>query len=111
MATKQLTGAHERADHSVTRTPNWHYAHMRCAEQAARSISVQLSVREFLAAAPADEISAMKARRDSLYLLAAAHRQAGHRRERAEKFAESRPGTLLRVIGRGVRAVRSAVTA
>lgn len=77
--------------HTVpTRTSNFHFARMRCAEQTARSLSVQTSVRGFLGAGSLDEFNQMKAVRDSYDLLAAAHRQAGLRRERAERRAAAR---------------------
>jgi len=90
-----------------TPTPNSHFAAMRRYEDAARSVSVRRSAGSI----PASELEAAMATQESYYLLAAAYRCAAHRRERAERFAASRPGTLLRVIGRGVRAVRSAVAA
>jgi hypothetical protein len=88
---------------------------MRLAETVARSVSVQLSVRGFVGGFAGEisdgEIAEMKAQRDSYCRLAVAHRNAGRRRERAEMFWASRPGTILRITARGLRAVRSAVTA
>lgn len=92
---------------TTTPTARSHFAAMRRYENAARNISVRRSAGSI----PAGELEAAKATQQSYYLLAAAHWHAAHRRERAERFAASRPGTLLRVIGRGVRAVRSAVAA
>lgn len=116
MATQQLSGMPEHADHPVrpARTANYHYAHMRCAEDAARSISVQLSVRGFLSRltdeTSADEFAALKARRDSLYLLAAAHRSAARRLERGERI-RIRVERVVRPIVRGVLRVRRVVSA
>lgn len=62
-------------------TANHHYARMRCAEDAARSLSVQHSVRMFTGSSTPDEIADLRARRDSYYLLAAAHRAAARRVE------------------------------
>jgi uncharacterized protein YjhX (UPF0386 family) len=88
---------------------------MRLAETASRSLSVQLSVRGFVGGFASeisdDEIAAMKAQRDSYHRLAVAYRNAGRKRERADRFWASRPGTFLRITVRGLRAVRSAVTA
>jgi len=69
------------------RTANYHYAAMRRAEDAARSLSIQTSARGFLGAGPLDEFNQMKATRDSYYLLAAAHRQAARRIERNARLA------------------------
>ena len=88
-------------------TANFHFAHMRCAENAARSLSVRLQVGSI----PADEKNAAKEQRRAYYLLAAAHRSAARKRVRAERFWASRPGTALRITVRGVRRVRLAVTA
>jgi hypothetical protein len=88
---------------------------MRYYETASRSLSVQLSVRGFVGGFAGeisdDQIAAMKAQRDSCHRLAAAYRNAGRKRERADRFWASRPGTLLRITLRGLRAVRAAVTA
>lgn len=92
MATKNSTSTLKRADHPVrlTGTPNWHYAAMRRAQDAAGSMSVRLSVRGvvdgFAGVASDDELAALKAHRDSLYLLAAAHRGAARRLERGERL-------------------------
>lgn len=96
------------------RTPNYHYASMRCAEQSARGISVQLSVRGFLAgfadeSLPA-EIAEMRAAQSSYYLLAAAHRSAARRLERGERL-RIRLEALVRPVTRIVRNVRRAVSA
>jgi hypothetical protein len=69
------------------RTANYHYAAMRRAEDAARSLSIQTSTRGFLGAGPLDEFNQMKAARDSYYLLAVAHRAAARKRERRENRA------------------------
>jgi hypothetical protein len=84
---------------------------MRRYESAASSISVQLSVRRTVGAIAADEFAELRAQQDEYYRLAAVYRSAGRKRERADRFWASRPGTLLRITGRGLRAVRSAVTA
>lgn len=101
---------------AVARTSNFHFAHMRCAEDMARSLSVQTSVRGFLGAGSLDAFNEMKAVRDSYYLLAAAHRGAGRRRERAEKRAaawvgfRSRPVAYSRAVVRDVvRSIRRVV--
>lgn len=60
---------------------------MRCAQDTARSFSVQTSVRGFLGAASVDELQQLKAARDSYYLLAAAHRNAARRIERRSRRA------------------------
>lgn len=109
MATEQLSGMRKRVDHP-TRTPQFHYASMRCAEQSARSLSVQMSVRGFLAGL-ADETSAaefaeLKAARTSYYLLALAHRNAAHRLER-----RARVERVVRLVVRGALRVGRAVTA
>jgi hypothetical protein len=69
------------------RTANHHYARMRCAQDTARGLSVQTSVRGFLGTGSLDEFDRLKAVRDSYYLLAAAHEQAARRRERRENRA------------------------
>ncbi|MEV0220850.1 hypothetical protein [Streptomyces sp. NPDC050704] len=89
MATQNSTGTPERVDH-YRPTARSHYAHMRCAEQSARNISVRLSVRGFLASESADVIADLQATQTSHYLLAAAYRSAGRRRERAERRAAHR---------------------
>jgi len=66
---------------------NFHYARMRCAEDAARSLSVQHSVRMFTGGSTPNKIADLRARRDSYYLLAAAHRNAARKRQRAENRA------------------------
>jgi hypothetical protein len=91
-------------------TSNSHYAAMRRYQQAASSISVQLSVRRTVGAIAADEFAELRAQQDEYYRMAAAYRSAGRRRERADRFWATRPGTLLRITVRGLRAVRSAVT-
>lgn len=92
-------------------TSNSHYAAMRRYQQAASSISVQLSVRRTVGAIAASEFAELRKQQDEYFRLADAHCVAAQRRERAEKFWASRPGTLLRITVRGLRAVRSAVTA
>lgn len=98
---------------TATPTSRSHYAAMRRYEDAARSLSVQLSVRGFIGGFAGEisdnEIAEMKARQDTYYALAAAYRRAGRKRERAELFWDSRPGTILRGVARGFRIVRSAV--
>lgn len=89
-----------------TGTPNWHYASMRCAELAARSISVRRSVGSI----PADELEAAKAVQTSYYLLAAAHRSAARRLERPQRI-RARVERVLWPVTRIVRNVRRAVTA
>jgi hypothetical protein len=88
---------------------------MRYYETASRSLSVQMSVRGFIGGFAGeisdDQIAAMKAQRDSYHRLAAAYRNAGRKRERAEMFWASRPGTILRITLRGIRNARAAVTA
>jgi hypothetical protein len=88
---------------------------MRYYETASRSLSVQMSVRGFIGGFASeisdDEIAQMKAQRDSYHRLAVAYRNAGRKRERADRFWASRPGTILRITVRGIRAVRAAVTA
>lgn len=73
---------------NVTTTPNWHYAAARRAENAARSLSVQASVRGFLGdlAGTRDEHAKMIAARDSYHQLVAAHRAAAHRLERGQRL-------------------------
>jgi hypothetical protein len=96
------------------RTPQFHYASMRNAEQSARSISTQLSVRGFLTGL-ADETSAaefakLKATRTSYYLLALAHRNAARRLERGQRI-RSRVERIVRPVVRGALRVGRAVTA
>lgn len=111
---QKTTGALERPDRT-TPTARSHYAAMRYYETASRSLSVQLSVRGaiggFAGEVSDDEIAAMKAQRDSYHRVAAAYRAAGRRRERADRFWATRPGTILRITLRGIRNVQSAVTA
>jgi hypothetical protein len=95
----------------TTPTSRSHYAAMRYYETASRSLSVQLSVRGFAGEISDDEFAEMKAQRDSYHRLAVAYRNAGRKRERAEMFWASRPGTIVRITARGIRNVRSAVTA
>jgi hypothetical protein len=109
------------------RTSNFHYAHMRCAQDTARGLSVQTSVRGFLGAGSLDEFNRLKAVRDSYYLLAAAHEQAAHRIERRVRRALAwsdfkanpvmetywKAGDVARLVsrkaGRLVRSIRRAV--
>jgi hypothetical protein len=111
---QKTTGALERPDRT-TPTARSHYAAMRYYETASRSLSVQLSVRGFIGGFAGeisdDEIAEMKAQRDSYHRLAVACRSAGRKRERAEMFWATRPGTIVRITLRGLRNVRSAVTA
>lgn len=106
--------------HPVSRTSRYHFAHMRCAEDAAHSLSVQYQTRRFTAAFDPDTTPDSRAKlakraavRDSYYMLAAAHRQAGRRRERAERRAaawagfRSHPTAYTRAIIRD--AVRSII--
>lgn len=95
------------------RTVNFHLAHMRCAEDAARSLSVQMSVRGFLAGL-ADETSAaefaeLKAARTSYYLLALAHRDAARRLERAARI-RARVERIVRPVVRLSLRLRRVVT-
>lgn len=72
------------------RTSNYHYAAMRRAEQAARSLSTRHSAHTVLAGLTGvtwEEQAETAAARDSYYLLAAAHRSAARKRERAENRA------------------------
>lgn len=73
---------------NITTTPNWHYAAARRAESAARSLSVQASVRGFLGdlAGTRGDHAKVIAARDSYYLLVAAHRAAAHRMERGQRL-------------------------
>ena len=83
-----------------------HYAAMRRAEQAARSLSTRHSAHIVLGGLTGitwDEVAEVAAARDSYYLLAAAHRNAARRRARIERI--SRP------VARLVDDVRQAVTA
>jgi hypothetical protein len=111
---QQLTGAPVRTDRT-TPTSRSHYAAMRYYETASRSLSVQLSVRGFVGGFAGeisdDEIAEMKAQRDGYHRVAVAYRNAGRKRERAEMFWASRPGTILRITLRGIRNARAAVTA
>lgn len=65
-------------------TSRYHYARMRCAEDAARSLSVRHSVHTVLGGLTVipREQAEFAAVRDSYYLLAAAHRNAARRIER-----------------------------
>jgi hypothetical protein len=97
-----------------TPTPQFHYASMRHAEQSARSISTQLSVRGLLAGL-ADETSAaefakLKATRTSYHLLALAHRNAARRLERGQRI-RSRVEWIVRPAVRTALRVRRLVTA
>lgn len=115
MAT-EIVPAPVRAERTTrpVRTANHHLARMRQAEDAARSLSVRLSVRSvvdgFAGVASDDEIAAMKARRDSLYLLAAAHRSAVRRLERPQRIRARVERVLRPVVWIALR-VRRAVTA
>jgi hypothetical protein len=82
-------------------TAHSHYAHARCAEDAARSISVRRSVGSI----PASELDEAKAVQSSYYLLAAAYRSAAHRLERGERF-RIRLEAILRPAGRSFRTLR-----
>lgn len=91
---KDRTATLSRAPHlgdNVHRvTANFHYANMRCAQSAARSLSAQHSAHIVLGALtgiPWDQVTQVAAVRDSYYLLAAAHRSAGRKRERVENRA------------------------
>ncbi|WP_405747756.1 hypothetical protein [Streptomyces canus] len=95
---------------AATPTPNWHYAAMRRAEDAARGLSVQHSVRMFAGGSTVDEIADLRARRDSYYRLAAAHRNAARRLERREQL-RVRIERIVRPVVRIALHVRRAVTA
>lgn len=114
MATEQLNGMHVHVDHTPTRTPHFHYASMRNAEQSARSLSVQLQARTFFHAVT-DEVSAaefaeLKATRTSYYLLALAHRDAARRLERGQRI-RARVERIVRPAVRTALRVRRLVTA
>ena len=84
MATTKLSGTLLRADHHrPAPSVRSHYAAMRRYENAARSISVRRSVGSI----PADELEQAKAAQTGYYLMAAAYRSAGRRRERVERRA------------------------
>lgn len=91
-------------------TPNFHYASMRHAEQSARHIASLLPLRRPLGEVAAVEFDELRAAQASFYLLAAAHRAAGHRLERGERF-RSRVERVVRPVVRGILRVRRAVTA
>lgn len=79
----------QHSTHSASTAPtsNYHYARMRCAEDAARSLSVRHSVHTVLGGLtgiPREQQAEIAAVRDSYYLLAAAHRSAARRIERRE---------------------------
>lgn len=96
-----------------TRTPQFHYASMRCAEQSARSLSVQVQARTFLHAVTDEvldaELAELKAARSSYYLLALAHRNAARRLERGQRI-RSRVEQVVRPVVRGALRVGRAVT-
>ncbi|MEU7338685.1 hypothetical protein [Streptomyces sp. NPDC007074] len=101
---------HQAAPISTTVvTPNGHYARMRCAEQAARSLSVRLTVRRSVGAISREEFTRMRAAEDSFYLLAAAYRQAAHRMERGQRLRNRVSGLLspLHRVANSVRRVRN----
>lgn len=110
----------------MVRSSGFHYAHMRAAEQTARRLSVSHSAHTVLGGLTGitwDQLNEAAAARDSYYLLAAAHRTAGQRRERAERRAADRklfrqdPARFLRLLARSagsnagaaVRSIRRAV--
>ncbi|MGW7726249.1 hypothetical protein ACWGJ6_23305 [Streptomyces canus] len=98
---------------AATPTPNWHYAAMRRAEDAARSLSVRhstLTVLGGLIGTSRDEASQVAAARDSYYRLAAAHRNAAYRLERRER-ARIRMERIVRPAVRIALHVRRAVSA
>jgi hypothetical protein len=105
-----MTTTPVRTDHPAP-TARSHYAAMRYYETASRSLSVRGFVGGFAGEISDDEIAEMKAQRDGYHRVAVAYRNAGRKRERAEMFWATRPGTLLRITLRGIRNVRSAVTA
>ncbi|WP_030917379.1 hypothetical protein [Streptomyces sp. NRRL B-24720] len=105
MAARKLTGAPAATITAPGRTPNWHYAAMRRAESAARSISVRRSAGLM----SADELAEAKAVQASYYRLAAAHRSAAHRLERPQRI-RARIGRILWPATQIVRSVRRAVT-
>lgn len=75
------------------RTSNYHYAHMRCAQRTAQSLSARHSahiVLGNLTGIPWEQVTEVAAVRDSYYLLAAAHRNAARRIERRDRRAENR---------------------
>ncbi|MGY4902543.1 hypothetical protein [Streptomyces sp. 900116325] len=105
MDARKLTGAPAATITAPGRTPNYHYAAMRRAEGAARSISVRRSVGSM----PAGELNEAKAVQSSYYRLAAAHRSAAHRLERPQRI-RARIGRILWPVTRIVRSVRRSVT-
>lgn len=108
MAKQNSTSTLKRVDLGAhaTRTPNWHYAAMRRYEDAARSISGRRSAGSI----PAGELEAAKTVQTSYYLMAAAYRSAGRRRERAERRAadwklfRQQPARYFRLVGRDMAA-------
>lgn len=78
---------------ATTPTSNYHFARMRCAEQTARSLSARHSAHIVLGGLTGiawDQVTEVAAARDSYYLLAAAHRAAGVKRQRAERRTANR---------------------
>lgn len=112
MAT-QIVPASQNVDHHRPTAPSAasHYAAMRRAEQAARSLSTQHSAHIVLGGLTGitwDEVTEVAAARDSYYLLAAAHRSAAKRMERGDRRRArikraARP--VVRIIGLARRAV------
>jgi hypothetical protein len=107
-----------QAGQTVVRTSNFHYAHMRCAESTARSITVRQAFGAAFGAVSADEFAELRTIQDSYYRLAAAHRNAGRRIERRERRAENwayfrqNPARMVRSIARDwARSVRSILRA
>lgn len=100
MAAIDLIGASKRTRPAPS--VRSHYAAMRRYENAARSISVRRSVGSI----PADELEQAKVTQTSYYLLAAAYRSAGRRRERAERRAadwklfRQEPARYFRLVAR-----------
>ncbi|MFD7705644.1 hypothetical protein [Streptomyces sp. NPDC059786] len=83
------------------RSSSYYFAAADRYGDVARGFSVKLSVRGFLGGLAndfsADELAAMRARRDEYCMLAAAYRQAGRRRERIEKVRRMASETVARL--------------
>lgn len=83
------------------RTPEFHYAAARSAEDVARGLSLRFTVRSFTGgfADEADRVAVdlteLEAARDSYSLLAAAHRAAARRLERGRRLRS----LICRVVG------------
>lgn len=87
-----------------TRTPNFHFASMRCAELVANGM------QDRIAAAPPVERPALREIQTSYYRLGHAHRNAAHRLERGARI-RARVERIVRLVVRGALRVGRAVTA